>query len=105
MHWATSFCQNTSPVLAIQAQEKLLRYFLKRSTFEVRSSSNHELNYVVIKRNQDYPKAHLHAAQTNHNKKERTLIMMHGFGTGLGLFYGKIFRKYFFPFINGISFL
>ena len=88
MNWATSSCHNTSPVLAIQAQDRLLRYFLKRSTFEVRSSSNHELNYVVIKRNRDYPKAHLQASH-NHNKKEKTLILMHGFGTGLGLFYGK----------------
>jgi predicted esterase len=85
MSWMTSFCNSSSPALAIQAQERLLKHFLKRSTFEVRTSGGHELNYVVIQRAKESPRPHV----PQQPRKERTLIMMHGFGTGLGLFYGK----------------
>lgn len=73
----------TSQALGLLAQNKLLKYYLK-SSFEVKSS--HALNYVVFKGQ---------AAEKRQNsvqawkKKEKVLVLMHGFGLGLGFFYGK----------------
>ena len=87
MSWFTSALP--SPALAISAQDRLLRYFIRRSTFEVRSSSNHELNYIVIRKHNPYPKNHIVEINKHYKPKEKTLVLMHGFGLGLGCFYGK----------------
>ena len=72
----------TSQALGLLAQNRLLKYYVK-SSYEIKSSS--ALNYVVIKGN---------VKETNTsikpwNRKERVLVLMHGFGLGLGFFYGK----------------
>jgi hypothetical protein len=89
MNWVTSFCSsNASPALSLLAQDSMLKHFLKRSTFEVKASTNHELNYVVFQRSKQFPTAHLRKSSS---EKERTLVLMHGFGLGLGFFYGTVF--------------
>lgn len=86
--WITSFsAANNSGALALVAQERLLKHFLKSSTFEVKASAGHELNYVILRRSKQYPVAHLQ----KRGEKEKTLILMHGFGLGLGFFYGEQF--------------
>lgn len=81
-----SWMQASSPYLAIQAQEKLLKHFLKRSTFEVRSVPTNGMNYVVIRNKQ---KAIASDGPGGEQSPKRTLVMMHGYGAGLGFFYGK----------------
>lgn len=79
----------SSPALALIAQEKLLKHFLKRSVFDVRNSRNLELNYVVIHKK---PATKDHLSVNNYNSvkpKAKTLVLMHGFGLGLGFFYGE----------------
>jgi hypothetical protein len=88
MNWVTAFCSNNaSPALSLLAQDSMLKHFLKRSTFEVKASVNHELNYVVFERSKQFPTAHLRKSPL---EKERTLVLMHGFGLGLGFFYGIV---------------
>jgi hypothetical protein len=88
MNWVTSFCSNNaSPALSLLAQDSMLKHFLKRSTYEVKASANHELNYVVFQRSKQFPTAHLRKSPS---EKERTLVLMHGFGLGLGFFYGTV---------------
>jgi cardiolipin-specific phospholipase len=79
-----SWMQASSPYLAIQAQEKLLKHFLKRSTFEVRSVPTNGMNYVVIRNKQ---KAIASDGPGEEQGPKRTLVMMHGYGAGLGFFY------------------
>lgn len=81
-----SFLQAASPYLALQAQEKLLAHFLKRSTFEVRNVATNGMNYVVIQNKQ---KAILNNHPGRAQTAKKTLVMMHGYGAGLGFFYGK----------------
>eukprot|EP01033_Poteriospumella_lacustris_P010279 gene10279-7301_t len=79
-----SFLQAASPYLALQAQEKLLAHFLKRSTFEVRNVATNGMNYVVIQNKQ---KAILNNHPGRAQTAKKTLVMMHGYGAGLGFFY------------------
>jgi hypothetical protein len=73
----------TSQALGLVAQNKLLKYYL-RSSCEAKTSS--ALNYIIVKRK---------AAEKRENsvqawkKKEKVLVLMHGYGLGLGFFYGK----------------
>jgi hypothetical protein len=71
---------STSALLALQAQDKLLKHFLRGTTFEVKSLPSNGMNYVVIKKQNH---------QQSSNSKPRTLVLMHGYGLGLGFFYGK----------------
>jgi cardiolipin-specific phospholipase len=76
--------QGSSPYLALQAQEKLLQHFLKRCTYEVRSVPTNGMNYVVIQNKQ---KAILNNHPGRVQGSKKTLVMMHGYGAGLGFFY------------------
>lgn len=64
--------------MAFKAQDVLLKYFLRSSVFERKDTVKYGLNYVQITRN-----------NKSMVKRPRTLILMHGFGLGLGFFYGK----------------
>ncbi len=71
----------TTQALGLLAQNKLLKRYV-RSPFEVKSSA--ALNYIVVK-----GKAKTDDKIQPWNRKERVLVLMHGFGLGLGFFYGK----------------
>jgi hypothetical protein len=66
----------TSPTLGLSAQHALLTHFVK-TPFEVKSTSN--LNYVEFR-----------SARESTGSDERVLILMHGYGSGLGFFFGKL---------------
>lgn len=75
--------------LALFAQNKLLHHFIKNK-FEVLEANS--LNYVVVY-NKDYS-----LDRQFGKKNDRTLVLMHGFGLGLGFFFGKYV---YFLFIYG----
>jgi hypothetical protein len=81
-HRTMSWYVPTSQALALLAQNRLLKHYVK-SNYEVKSFNS--LNYVVIHGDNKYK----HHALVQ-NKKEKVLILMHGFGLGLGFFYGNI---------------
>lgn len=76
MSWFTT---PTSQALGLLAQNRLLKYYV-RSPYEIKSSA--ALNYVVVK-----GKTKENAIQP-WNRKEKVLVLMHGYGLGLGFFYG-----------------
>lgn len=73
MSWMTP----TSQVLGLAAQNKLLKHFV-RTPFEVKSCNS--LNYVEFKTRGGLKPPH---------RSERVLVLMHGYGSGLGFFFGK----------------
>ena len=77
MSWFTP----TSQALGLVAQNKLLKYYV-RSTYEVKSSK--ALNYIVVKGNTELKENSIKPWK----RKEKVLVLMHGFGLGLGMFYG-----------------
>lgn len=76
-------------MLALQAQDRLLRHFLKRSVYDVRMVPTNGMNYVVIK-NKQKAILNAHPGRVQNVKHKKTLVLMHGYGAGLGFFYGKI---------------
>ncbi len=70
----------TSQAVGLLAQQRILKHYV-RSSYEIKSTN--ALNYVVIKGNVTTTKVH------PWQRKERVLVLMHGFGLGLGFFYGK----------------
>lgn len=95
-----NFSISTSPALAALAQDKLLRHFLKRTTFEVRSSPAHELNYVVLKaKNRSNQVDSVYQTQTV-PRIPKTLVLMHGYGSGLGFFHGNTLSLVLRTFVN-----
>ena len=73
-----SWISPTSQVLGLAAQNKLLKHFV-RTPFEVKSCNS--LNYVEFK---------TRGGLKPPNRDERVLVLMHGYGSGLGFFFGKI---------------
>eukprot|EP01031_Cornospumella_fuschlensis_P045980 gene45980-56271_t len=71
------FGNSAHPALALLAQDRLLKHFLRSSQFEVKQTPKNGLNYVTI-----WNSKHL-----SPKKSARTLVLMHGFGLGLGFFY------------------
>ncbi len=71
MNWITP----TSQALGLAAQNRLLKHFVK-TPFEVKVSNN-SLNYIDIRVNK--PKY----------RQERVLVLMHGYASGLGYFFGN----------------
>ena len=71
----------TSPNQGLLAQNKLLSHFI-RSSFESKTCQRSSLNYIEIKRKSNK------SLNKDEIKKEKTLVLMHGFGLGLGFFYG-----------------
>jgi hypothetical protein len=65
----------TNQELGLAAQHALLKHFLK-TEFEVKSTSF--LNYVEFKVN-----------EKPNDREERILVLTHGYGSGLGFFFGK----------------
>ena len=65
----------TNQELGLAAQHALLKHFLK-TEFEVKSTSF--LNYVEFKVN-----------EKPNDREERILMLTHGYGSGLGFFFGK----------------
>jgi hypothetical protein len=85
----------TSPILALQSQERLLQHFLRRSSFEVKTTPSQELNYVVIKTKSKSIRVKPNMRSIERSvAAPRTLVLMHGFGLGLGFFYGKFYKQY-----------
>ena len=76
----------TTPTLALAAQDALLQYFLRRSTFQVKSTKEHGLNYVVVRRKPLQSGSLLHK---DLDTKKKTLVLMHGYGLGLGFFFSE----------------
>ena len=70
---------NTNP--ALTAQNNLLKQFVK-SKYE--SKSSNMLNFIEIKKKNDS------------GSKERVLVLTHGFGSGLGFYYGIYILYYCF---------
>lgn len=56
---------------------------ISRSSYEVKTSSN-SVNYVEFTRSSDVVRYH-HGA-----REEKVLVLTHGFGLGLGFFFGKM---------------
>ena len=81
MSLLNSWFTPTTQALGLLAQNKLLKRYV-RSPFEVKSSA--ALNYIVVK-----GKAKTDDKIQPWNRKERVLVLMHGFGLGLGFFYGE----------------
>lgn len=71
-----SWISPTSQVLGLAAQNKLLKHFV-RTPFEVKSCNS--LNYVEFK---------TRGGLRVPNREERVLVLMHGYGSGLGFFFG-----------------
>ena len=74
----------TSPNQGLLAQNKLLSHFIK-SNFESNVCQKSSLNYIEIKRKSNK------SLIKDDIKKDKTLVLMHGFGLGLGFFYGMFF--------------
>ena len=72
----------TSQAMGLLAQNRLLKYYV-RSKYEIKSTS--ALNYVVIKGDS---KRNETIKLQPWKRKEKVLVLMHGFGLGLGFFYG-----------------
>ncbi|KAJ1429060.1 Alpha/Beta hydrolase protein [Ochromonadaceae sp. CCMP2298] len=68
----------TSSALALMSQQRLLKHYVK-SNCEQRSTN--KLNYVVVNTGSKWKP---------YERKEKVLILMHGFGLGLGFFYENI---------------
>ena len=96
--------QNTFQAIAILAQNRLLQHYVKNK-YEVKYaySSNYIIiqginknkilryNYVInCKYNILYYLGKLNKYQPIKKRKERVLLLMHGYGLGLGCFYGNI---------------
>eukprot|EP01032_Pedospumella_encystans_P027304 gene27304-30864_t len=81
MSLLNSWFTPTTQALGLLAQNKLLKRYV-RSPFEVKSSA--ALNYIVVK-----GKAKTDDKIQPWNRKERVLVLMHGFGLGLGFFYAN----------------
>lgn len=69
----------TTPELGLAAQVSLLTHFVK-TPFEAKSTSS--LNYVEFKSTREIE-----------NREERILILTHGYGSGLGFFFGEFRRE------------
>ena len=78
----------TSQVLLLSAQERLLRHFCGRAvTIESRRSAG-GLNYIVVTarpRNEKAPPAPVASGEP----PTKTLLLVHGFGSGLGFFFAN----------------
>lgn len=79
----TSWFTPTTQALGLLAQNRLLKYYVS-SPYEVKSSA--ALNYVVVKGKEKQ------GDLQPWKRKEKVLVLMHGFGLGLGLFYGTVHR-------------
>jgi hypothetical protein len=82
----------TSPKLLHLAQRSILERFvtvpIEHKKFLL--NSGHYLNYIDIKK----PKY----SENDNNQQQRkpTLVLMHGFGSGLGMFFGNYFSTAYF---------
>jgi hypothetical protein len=63
------------------SQQRLLKHYVK-SNCETRSTK--KLNYVVVDTGSKWKPW---------ERKEKVLVLMHGFGLGLGFFYGEFRMK------------
>ncbi len=70
MNWITP----TSQALGLAAQSRLLKHFVK-TPLEVKSTGT--LNYIDIR------------VRTPKYRQEKVLVLMHGYGSGLGFFFGN----------------
>jgi hypothetical protein len=73
----------TSQAMGLVAQNKLLKYYV-RTNFQIKNA--HALNYIVVKGNARDKEP---GAVQPWKRKEKVLVLMHGFGLGLGFFYGE----------------
>lgn len=83
---------------ALIAQQRLLRKFLSHS-YEIKSESQHDLNYIVIEgkgawrthsTSSSSPSLPSAAKGNSSNKSEtKVLVLAHGFGLGLGFYVGN----------------
>jgi hypothetical protein len=85
----------TTPALALAAQDAVLSHFLRRSTYQVKATQQHGLNYVVVRRKQPQPVVQALSNSISRSgaegpqKTSKTLVLMHGYGLGLGFFMSK----------------
>lgn len=75
---------SVSPAMAFMAQDRLLQCFLKRSIFEKHTTYKYGVNYVQIRSKERQQQQVL-----DKKDKKPTLVLLHGYGLGLGFFYGK----------------
>ena len=83
-YWLRSFYIPTSPNQLLESQRKLLQQFVKRPVEHKKFvlSSGDYLNYVDVKGNSS-------SSTSSHQQSKPTLILMHGYGSGLGMFFGE----------------
>eukprot|EP01039_Chlorochromonas_danica_P006905 gene6905-7630_t len=74
---------SVSPAMAFLAQDRLLQCFLKGSIFEKHTTYKYGVNYVQI-RSKDSQQRQVVVDRKN---KKPTLVLLHGYGLGLGFFY------------------
>ena len=84
VHWVRHLCccccPYTSHAEGLMAQEKVLRHFLRRSNFQIKSTPLHGINYVTIQRTD---------RDLRPEAQRRTLFLVHGYAMGLGFFLSK----------------
>ena len=106
-YWLRSFYIPTSPHLLLETQHKMFKHFVKQPVEHKRFilSSGDFLNYVDIKSGdnllnnniervhpnsiKNHPGAINDTKSENTKSKKPTLILMHGYGSGLAMFFGK----------------
>jgi pimeloyl-ACP methyl ester carboxylesterase len=85
LHWAAKVCccccPSTSHEKSLAAQERVLRHFLRRSTFEIKRTPKHGVNYVVIRRSDREQRLPM---------ERQTLVLVHGYAMGLGFFLSEL---------------
>ena len=98
-YWLRSFYIPTSPTLLLETQKDMFKKFVRQPVEHKRFvlPSGDYLNYIEMLGSQTSAGG-IAAASRNHpgaipdppQPKKPTLILMHGYGSGLGMFFGKL---------------
>lgn len=93
-YWLRSFYIPTSPNLLLETQKNMFQKFVRRPVEHKKFilSSGDYLNYVDIRASNSSTnpsRNHPGSIPEQHKPNKPTLILMHGYGSGLGMFFGK----------------
>lgn len=92
-YWLRSFYIPTNPTLLLDAQKEMFKKFVRQPVEHKRFvlPSGDYLNYIEMLGSSGIPVAsrnHPGTIPDTSQPKKPTLILMHGYGSGLGMFFG-----------------